>query len=402
LEMAEKSSYRQAERYKQVVRNLKMRHLLGYLGTRNVLPKYGFPVDVVELKTNHLAHIPEALKVELDRDLRIAISEFAPGGQVVAAKKVWKSGGIRTLPGRDLEEYDYVICPHCRRFHHALNGSAHFDKCSCGESLNSSKEKGTFIIPVYGFIAARETTSPGETRPQKIYSSRVYFADYEKNIQGETGEPDYALVDELSNEEVQVHEGYSRYGILSAVNSGFKHHFRICNWCGFAEPVTFAKKATKSHKNPLTGNDCKGFWVTRDIGHRFMTDVLQIKISGNLTVGKDQFLWRSLLYALLEGASEALGIRRDDIDGTLHPLGLIFFDNVPGGAGHVERIQAKLPQVFQAAYQRVANCECGPETSCYECLRNYYNQYFHDELKRGIVVDFLGALLQSVGLLAGA
>jgi hypothetical protein len=42
----------------------------------------------------------------------------------------------------------------------------------------------------------------------------------------------------------------------------------------------------------------------------------------------------------------------------------------------------------------VARCECGPETSCYECLRNYYNQWCHDQLQRGRARDFLAALMQ--------
>ena len=73
------------------------RDLLGYLGSHNILPKYGFPTDVVELRTNHL-HIPEAKQIELQRDLRIAITEFAPGAEVVAAKRVWVSGGLHKPP----------------------------------------------------------------------------------------------------------------------------------------------------------------------------------------------------------------------------------------------------------------------------------------------------------------
>lgn len=399
-EMVEKKAYLRAERYQKVVRNLKRRNLLGYLGTRNILPKYGFPVDVVELKTDHLAHIQEALKVELDRDLRIAISEFAPGGQVVAAKKIWQSGGIRKLPGRELEEYSYVICPTCRRFHHMLAESEEFGPCDCGANLEDARERGTFIIPVYGFIAARELSSPGESRPQRIYSSRIYFADYEKDIHGESGQPEFQMVSELSSDGFQVEKGYSRYGILTAVNNGFSRHFRICTVCGFAEPVTFPTKKTKSHKNPLSGQNCSGYWETKDIGHRFITDVLHIRINGHSVQGAKRALWRSLLYALLEGASDSLGIRRDDIDGTIHPHGLILFDNVPGGAGHVERIQSHLPEVFKAAYQRVERCECGPETSCYECLRNYYNQYYHDELQRGLVVEFLSRILKSASLMS--
>jgi hypothetical protein len=40
----------------------------------------------------------------------------------------------------------------------------------------------------------------------------------------------------------------------------------------------------------------------------------------------------------------------------------------------------------------------GQEASCYECLRNFRNQPFHDLLQRGLARDFLGELLQSAGV----
>ena len=398
-EAVQKESYGNAERYKKIANNLQSRHLLGFLGTRNVLPKYGFPVDVVELKTSHLAHIPEALKVELDRDLRIAISEFAPGGQVVAAKKVWQSGGLRIVPGRELQEFEYAVCSRCNRFHHTqLDLPA---ACTCGESLDSrGTRKGRFVIPSYGFVAARNAEAPGDSRPQRIYSSRIYFADYEREVRGQPGDPEFVVEDVLSRDKFRLEKGYSRFGWLAAVNSGIAgRHFRMCQTCGFSEPIMFPPKSGKGHSNPLTGKPCKGHWQTRDLGHRFMTDVLQLKVSGYLASSSPSNLWISLLYALLDGASSSLGIRRDNIDGTIQPIGrgvppsLILFDSVPGGAGHVMRVYDRLPDVFAAARERVARCECGVETSCYECLRNYYNQHFHDELQRGIVVDFLERVL---------
>ena len=52
---------------------------------------------------------------------------------------------------------------------------------------------------------------------------------------------------------------------------------------------------------------------------------------------------------------------------------LILFDNVPGGAGHVKRLihGDKLLEVFESALNKLENCTCGEETSCYSCLRNY-------------------------------
>jgi ATP-dependent helicase YprA (DUF1998 family) len=130
-----------------------------------------------------------------------------------------------------------------------------------------------------------------------------------------------------------------------------------------------------------------------------MTDVLEIQFDGAAATAMTNEAWMSVLYALLEGASTALEIRRDDLDGTLYrhrmnsAPALILFDNVPGGAGQVELVAAQLPEVFAVAHQRVNRECCGPETSCYECLRNYRNQPFHGELRRGLARDFLAIVL---------
>jgi hypothetical protein len=41
-------------------------------------------------------------------------------------------------------------------------------------------------------------------------------------------------------------------------------------------------------------------------------------------------------------------------------------------------------------------CDCGGEygdSSCYSCLRGYYNQKHHDLIKRGYVINFLRDIL---------
>jgi ATP-dependent helicase YprA (DUF1998 family) len=103
------------------------------------------------------------------------------------------------------------------------------------------------------------------------------------------------------------------------------------------------------------------------------------------------------LYALLEGVTDRLDINRDDIDGTLYPkpaghIALVIFDAVPGGAGGAVRIARSFPEVLDSALERVTRCDCGEETSCYGCLRNYRNQSFHEELRRGDAIRFRAPL----------
>ena len=97
--------------------------------------------------------------------------------------------------------------------------------------------------------------------------------------------------------------------------------------------------------------------------------------------------WLSALYAVLEGASEALEISRDDINGTLSwsadgSRSLALFDTVPGGAGAAKRIAENVELVLRSALDRVNQCDCGPETSCYGCLRSYRNSKHHELLSR--------------------
>lgn len=137
----------------------------------------------------------------------------------------------------------------------------------------------------------------------------------------------------------------------------------------------------------------------KSLAHPYETDLLEVTFESvpglsAMAVGE----WRSLLYALLEGASDCLDISRDDIDGTLYPkagrkVSLVLFDTVPGGAGGALRIARSFQGVLETAQQRMARCECGEETSCYGCLRNFRNQAFHEQLRRGDALAFLGRLM---------
>jgi len=404
--------FAQADRLRQMEETISNRDLLGYLGSHNILPKYGFPTDVVELRTNHL-HIPEAKQIELQRDLRIAITEFAPGAEVVAAKRVWVSGGLCKPPSKQWPVYSYSICSKCNGIFTTLGKE--INTCPrCGENLKGATSKRPlkeFIEPEFGFVVKnQEPRASGESRPIRIYGSKVYFAEY--RIPGKEDLPtnDLQPVENLHAPKIKISQRYSRYGWLIVINEGkSKEGFRVCRSCGSAESVPPPWERTKQskpapHTNPMTSRQCNGHLETYALGHKFMTDILELRFEGMLANQAQENTWRSVLYALLEGASESLGIRREDLDGTLYfnqgsnIPSLILYDDVPGGAGHVKRVLNYLPETILAANERVSLDCCGPETSCTECLRNYRNQPYHEELKRGLAKDFLGELIHSFNL----
>jgi len=210
----------------------------------------------------------------------------------------------------------------------------------------------------------------------------VYFDDYEGDY------PDLEAVGDLCSGQTLVYSRHSRFGRLVVVNNGPEGNgFRICHHCGYGEPAPSPRGdggTTTEHKNPRTQESCSGKLYHYHLGHSFLTDVTELRVDD-----PDVRVTRSLLYALLEGAAQSLGIRRDDIDGTLYWTGnakrpsLVLFDNVPGGAGHARRIAERASEVFSKALEIVSRDCCGPETSCYECLRTYRNQTYHEELSRG-------------------
>ena len=66
-----------ADSLTRLMNTIMKRNLINFLASRNVLPRYGFPVDVVELNLR-LNHYHKGDDVELQRDLRLAVSEYAP------------------------------------------------------------------------------------------------------------------------------------------------------------------------------------------------------------------------------------------------------------------------------------------------------------------------------------
>lgn len=372
-----------AARYSRVLNTVTKRDLIGLLANRNVLPKYGFPVDTVELRTT-FADSEAARQVELSRDLSSAIYEYAPGAEVVAAGQVWRSAGIYRLPDRELERRYYAICPTCEHFREAidpLDGTCP----SCGQQHHGVPRR--YAIPIYGFVANRELRRPGTSPPRRSWRGGTHVVSPGAEL-FESKRP-------LPGGTVTARAGAR--GELVALSDGPRGNgFRICSRCGFGQSGVVA--LPRHHENPLNGHECRGHFESLSLAHKYQTDMLKLDVDGSAVVALDAAVWSSLLYAIIEGAAQSLEIARDDIDGTLYRTAtghtsLMLYDTVPGGAGHVRAIAERLEEVLEAAWHRVHDCECGPETSCYRCLRVFRNQRLHEQLRRGAAADVLGRLL---------
>ena len=107
-EAASNDNFMLARELHQTINTIKRRPLINYFSQKNLLPKYGFPVDVVDLEANF--HIQEAKNVELNRDLQIAISEYAPESQVVANGKLVDQQVCKKVREKDLIRRRFYSC----------------------------------------------------------------------------------------------------------------------------------------------------------------------------------------------------------------------------------------------------------------------------------------------------
>lgn len=378
-----------ALRYQKVGNTLRERDLLGFLANRNVLPKYGFPVDSVELRTNFGTGKFKGGLLDLSRDLSQAIYEYAPDAEIVAGGSLWVSRGIYRLPGRDLQEYLYHVCKRCGGFRYGIETVD--DKCQhCGEVAQSAAR--TITIPEFGFVSAPEPGKPGPRPPRRSWSGAVHVLAQPPEARTYTKA--------MGGGSVVVKTG-PRGRLVALADGPGKMGFWVCDWCGHGSPRISNPKKPPKHNHLLKNQPCSGPQRLLDLAHVYETDLLSLDINV-FGIQARQSSWLSAMYAIVEAASETLEIAREDIGGSLTPAGadrwaITLFDAVPGGAGHVLQVEQHLERVLEVALKRVSCCECGRETSCYGCLRSYQNQRDHDDLSRGAAEQVLRRLIDNTG-----
>lgn len=384
-EAAEKKKYDDAKWASRRANTIAKENVLSFLSRKAIIPKYGFPVDVVELDTQISQQSAEATEVHFQRDLSIAIAEFAPTSKLIANKREWTSSGLKKVAEKEWPRRFYKRCVHDNVFLHWEEGKPE-PQTPCTHSL----AVGSYLIPQFGFVADRARPKPPKARPARVFTTRPYFAGSLGSERGEISLPASKPLIRLKK---------ASPGLMVVLCEGKRGRgFYICRECGSG-----FQKDPNAHKTPW-GGQCQG-QLEGDIslGHEFVTDVLQLQFLLPGESGVDNmWLAFSLAYALVEGAAEVLDVPSNDLNTTVsHAAGLalpplILYDSVAGGAGLVAQLENEslLKRSLEAALNRVRGaCGCDEDTSCYGCLRGYRNQFAHQNLRRGQAKKYLEALL---------
>lgn len=375
-------NFTQAEYFKNQIEKIKYDSIIDDLSKYGVIPKYGFPVDVVSLQIYENGRLNN--NYDLSRDLSVAISEYAPESEIIVNKVKYTSRYI-TLPKKgDLRRYYYYNCENCNRIN-VIDAPKSIEKCKYCFADNEIKTFRYFVEPSYGFKTGENKLS-GRKKPVKTYAGeKIYLGNHD-------------LVDFSYEFNNRVKIETSTDDKLLVMND---NPFFMCDSCGYTKisrqnPMT---KFIKEEHCRYNGYKCSNSDLTKiSLGHMFKTDVARIKIKefNNIRVAL------STLYAILEGISIAFDIERRDIDGLIisdenGDFNMIIYDNVPGGAGHVKRLKDSntFIQALDAALKKVKQNCCEENTSCYNCLRNYYNQKQHKYLSRKDAINGINYILEN-------
>jgi len=392
----------------------KRNKLIDFLARGNILPRYGFPVDTVELQQNSTAS--NIQKLRLSRDLQVAIAEYAPSSEVIADGRLYTSRYIRkSIVRNNRQDWHtaYIgVCddPTCKTVNYSLTpiGRDGFECISCGKKLTSMNFFES-IEPRSGFVAERQDKDVPMTRQEKNYKSEDHYI----------GNTASKTIDKFNFEfnGVGVHVESTTNDSLLVKSS---KDFYVCPLCGFgyAQDEGVGDRSTnkqmeagfphvtiaKDHESLFGQYKCLNHdFVKRSLHHVFNTDVAKISFDCDTSNYETMV---SVMYAILGAIAKDLNIEKRDIKACLsmkvinHQIcqSIIIYDAVPGGAGHSRRLVTKdgmmLYKIFMSALNRMETCNCDP--SCYNCLRSYENQKIHDILSRKLAADFLKQFVGAV------
>ncbi len=362
----DEKKFREAARISRRLNTILEESTLNFLSRSAILPKYGFPVDTVEMEVKGDRR-SAGNDISLQRDLSQAISEYAPGSQVIANKKVWESGGVNLVQGKQ---------PVPRFYRYDDEGN--FEHAHTKEEIRGRGVK-QYFTPQWGFATDFHYRPKEPVRKtQRLYTTRPFFGGF-----ADDREPESRLLNGV-NVTVAVP---GRLYILSEGHQ--KKQFHVCLTCG-----RHSAKRSSKHKT-LYGTPCGGKMGKYSYGYELATDVVRLMFP-YLDDVDDAY---SLAYALALGSADTLGAPQSDLNVALSrierpsefgSISIILYDDVPGGAGFVARLSREniFAETLDRARERV-NGGCGCDTSCYGCLRSYRNQFMHSKLNRKVALQFI-------------
>lgn len=379
--------------------------VVNFCSKYGVIPTYSFPVDSIELQILE-GYFQKSDEVELSRDAKLGITEYAPGAEVIANGRVWTVRGIMPQPKEFMPTFFYKVCGSCQHIEVRETLDLLPQNCpSCSTALPNYRR--SFIEPKAFCTSVSENNGKKvgrsrKTPPMSLESKLIGNAPEHAFESGDLSQLSWALQSATN-------------GKMVVINKGFGNGFFRCG-CGYSEPVKRGQNTvTAGHHSPFTGAVCAKAPVKwkSDLAHTFHTDVLQIRCSlpvpcpvlpqanptpEELTAAKEDVA-RTITEAFRLGCCKSLRIPEREIAATYRwtpslDLEMILFDNVAGGAGYMAKIhEQSASSLFEYTLQEILTCPDGCSRGCSKCLRAYSNQFHWERFRRLEALQWMRQLL---------
>ncbi len=379
--------------------------LLDALYEEGIIPTYSFPKNVVSTYVNGF---DGKIKYQVERGLDIAINEYAPGRAIVIDKTTYQIGGLY-YPGRDkhpatattvassfINDPNYLklvlTCPECGWF-----GLQEDQVTSC-PFCNSGKLKAMLpMLKPWGF-APKNGRSIETAQLTEEYSpiQRPLYSTLPNT-------DDLIVVDDYANLRVATRSNQR----IIMLNRGTRDKgFMVCRNCGAAIPGEDGAALNRVYRpyfSKFAKTHCRHDPVNVNLGYDFVTDMLVFEIkldTQQIDVSLEKSSWlnragQSLAEALRLAACQELDIEftelvtgyriRQNNDGCF--IDVYLYDSLSSGAGYAVRLTSLMKMLLEKTKHLLSDCTC--EMACYECLKNFRNQYVHNLLDRKAALDLL-------------
>ena len=385
-------------------------NILGFFAEHNFIPSAGIPTGIVEFDKYNIAdynvkHNNENegseynfgyQKMNPSMLLTQAITEYAPGNQIILNEACYVSRGIvmksqwnkaRRVIFQYCSDCGYAIaregdalaiCPHCNSM-----------------NLNGIKGSGVNFVPLIEPAGFRVDFSEEPTRT--INRTAKNYAQPEL-----LNMPPWDEQDKLSSAKFEMRFSYQTDAEILYYNLGNGCGYAVCLECGRTVPDIDEDRNEEAIKilrlwdhRPIIGgkkekNDkehCSNNNIKRNVllGGRFQTDFIEIRFKDtkNHLVNDEETIY-SLGVVLTQKLAEKIGINSQEINFGVkkyHNYASIFiYDTAKGGAGYSIQFNDLQEEVLNLAKMTLENCTC--DKACNKCLINRDSQWSLDKLNR--------------------
>jgi len=380
------------------------KNAIGLLAEEGFLPSAGLPTGIVEFDTVNIEDLKNRRynKSKPSYFITRALSEFAPGNQIVIDGKSYLSEGIILKNDRGVQAEQEIIqsCSHCgyQRLIEVSNSESIDSKCPHCErtsfvGINLKNQvcgKFTEMIQPAGFAIDIYQTP---TRKINEASSVQYVDPLLINIKPWLND---------STSLFEARESESNAEILF-YNIGSGDGYAVCLHCGRTafntEQLSGHKrlrggKSNDNDKNAVcSGNDSPhAIHQNVVLGGRFKTDFCEIRFKDNHNIfSNNEALLYTLGAALSKELSHFLAVEEREINFGIKKYDqfstVFIFDTAKGGAGYASQLTIYINDIFKIAKERLSRCDC--EKACTKCLIDRNTQWHIVKLDRNLAIAWL-------------